>query len=105
MIITNPKVLYKRRCPCKAIIRASVGVKDVPEVRPIMLMIDKEVESIKTLQHKLRTLFHIPSFSKVLNLQLDSGEILDDIKLVEKFDKVMIEITKARDPQTMHHLF
>lgn len=56
------------------------------------MIIDKRSDTLQTLKDRIRKKFGIKTGAKINRLTLNSGEIIDDISLIERNDKIQIEI-------------
>lgn len=67
--------------------------------------VDREADSIKSLCLRIRSKFAIKSealinrlllHSKFLIFYFSAGEVIDDIRLIEKDDKILVELVKPK---------
>jgi hypothetical protein len=52
------------------------------------MIIDKKLDSLQTLKDRIRKKFGIKPCAIINRLILSSGEIIDDISLIERNDKI-----------------
>ncbi|TNV84485.1 hypothetical protein FGO68_gene15338 [Halteria grandinella] len=65
------------------------------DMRPVLMSIDKEQDTIVSFCERIRAKFNL-EFGQIKNLLLyPSGEIIDDINLIEKNDKIEIELQNS----------
>ncbi|CDW86960.1 UNKNOWN [Stylonychia lemnae] len=81
-------------------VRVSIAIKNTDKVRPVLMLVDKENDTIISLGERIRTKFGIKQEALINRLLLQSGEVIDDIGLIEKNDKIQVELIKNNSIQT-----
>lgn len=56
------------------------------------MLIDKQTDTMVSLNNKLRKKFGFLPGAQISKLILQSGELIDDVSLIEKNDRILIEM-------------
>ena len=83
-------------------IRASFSIKGVSEVRPMLLLINKSMDSLETVKGQLRKKFGMAPEAQIKRLLLSTGEVIDHVCYIERNDRILVElrIIKSHAPSS-----
>ena len=61
-------------------------------MRPTLLLIDKAKDTLETIKLALRKKFELAKEAQIKRLLLSTGEIIDNVNLIERNDRIQIEL-------------
>ena len=61
-------------------------------MRPTLLLIDKNKDSLESIKLALRKKFDLAQEAQIKRLLLSTGEIIDNVNLIERNDRIQIEL-------------
>jgi hypothetical protein len=74
----------------------SISIRNTDKVRPVLMHVDKVCDTIETICERVRAKFGIKPEAKISRLLLcPTGEIIDDVELIERNDKIEVELVKS----------
>ena len=62
------------------------------KVRPTLLLIDKSKDTLESIKLALRKKFDLALEAQIKRLLLSTGEIIDNVNLIERNDRIQIEL-------------
>ena len=70
------------------------------KVRPTLLLIDKGKDTLETIKLALRKKFELAKEAHIKRLLLSTGEIIDNVNLIERNDRIQIELRLVRSERS-----
>ena len=61
-------------------------------MRPTLLLIDKSKDTLESIKLALRKKFDLALEAQIKRLLLSTGEIIDNVNLIERNDRIQIEL-------------
>eukprot|EP00347_Sterkiella_histriomuscorum_P006327 403353177 len=87
----SENLLLKKK---KREIRISIGIRRAQKIRPVLMIVNKDEDTIDILKERIAKKFGVKKEAKIRRLLLSSGELIDDISLMQNDDKILVDLVK-----------